>query len=67
MLQLFVPVAINVSRYLLTSMQGNLYKRIIDQVVELSRSDFEENGVTNRTVGTFQEVRISSRSSLTHA
>ena len=43
-------------RDLLTKEQGTLYKRIIDNVVDTSRADFEENGVPHGTMGTFQEV-----------
>ena len=37
--------------------QGTLYKRIIDQVIDSSKADFEENGVNSRMIQTFQEVR----------
>lgn len=36
--------------------QGQLYKRIIDQVIDASRTDFEENGVDNRMIATLQDV-----------
>lgn len=38
--------------------QGQLYKRIIDAVVDASRTDFEENGVENRTLVLLQEVSL---------
>ena len=38
--------------------QGQLYKRIVDTVVEASRADFEENGVNVDTIKTFQDVGL---------
>lgn len=37
--------------------QGAIYKRIIDAVVEASKTDFEENGVANDVLLALQEVR----------
>lgn len=36
--------------------QGPLYKRIIDSVIESSRTDFEENGIENKVLVALQEV-----------
>lgn len=36
--------------------QGTLYQRIIDTVIEASRTDFEENGIDHRTLEQLREV-----------
>lgn len=38
--------------------QGQVYKKIIDTVVEASRTDFEENGVSNDVLLALQEVSM---------
>lgn len=38
------------------ALQGQLYKRIIDAVIETSRADFEESGVDYSTIEQLQEV-----------
>lgn len=40
----------------LTEEQGGIYKRIIDAVVEVARTDFEENGVPSDVLQLLQDV-----------
>ncbi|KAI9660770.1 MAG: transcription factor IIA subunit alpha [Alyxoria varia] len=35
---------------------GGLYNRIIDQVIEVSKNDFEENGVDSKTIDMFKQT-----------
>jgi hypothetical protein len=55
-----MPLVLNQLRFeqrpRLTSLQGEIYEKIIQEVINASQNDFEENGVQQQTLMELQQV-----------
>jgi hypothetical protein len=55
------PDRVRLGRRLTMRCQGDIYAKIIEEVVNNSTNDFEENGVNQSTLSELQKVRFSAK------